>query len=409
MLMNEYIKNNEYKSGYIILKLYSNYIGYFKISNKIVVFDSKETAYYYINHTDRLRGIRLKVLYQYYNYTDNVIEMDMDDIKDMEQRKIENAYEKAYCIEMLYKLPFKYVNYNNEIALFDTADTAILYMHFLEDDNKLGIPGQKYSVSIINVKNNSKIFNMEDVKKMISNYDGKTYALYSYGLGSYYFINGKIAIFNNLEDANTFIKSIDTNDFVVTTILADKDSEKYLLIENLNDENKFDKYIRLNKYKGIDLKEDTIKTLLIYEDDGSFVKYNDYILSFNSEESANKFAIDSNIDAFTANSKVSNSNLQFLDADNCFYMYNEFIIPVTPDDKINDKPHIIGMGTTTTVSLSADTNNIYIIPDNGDAEKITIPFKCISSIDTKEIEKDIMKNMAKLTDKILRGEEDYEL
>ena len=48
MLMNEYMKNNEYKSGYIILKLYSNYIGYFKISNKIVVFDSEETAYYYI-------------------------------------------------------------------------------------------------------------------------------------------------------------------------------------------------------------------------------------------------------------------------------------------------------------------------------------------------------------------------
>lgn len=403
MLMNEYIKNNECKSGYIILKLYSNF-GYFKISNKIVVFDSKETAYYYINHTDRLRGTRLEVLYYQYNYTDNVIEMDMDDIKDMEQ----NTYEKAYCIEMRYKLPFKYVNYNNKIALFDTADTATLYMHFLEDDNKLGIPDQWYSVSIINVKNNSKIFNMEDVKKMISNYDCKTYALYSYGLGSYYFINGKIAIFNNLEDVNTFIKSIDTNDFVITTILTDKNPEKYLLIENLNNENKFDEYIRLNKYKGIDLKEDTIKTLLIYEDDGSFVKYNDYILSFNSEESANKFAKDSNIDAFTANGYVSKSSLQYLNADNCFYMDNEFIIPVTPDDKINDKPHIIGMGTTTTVSLSADTNNIYIIPDNGDAEKITIPFKCISSIDTKEIEKDIMKNMAKLTDKILRGEEDYE-
>ena len=403
MLMNEYIKNNECKSGYIILKLYSNF-GYFKISNKIVVFDSKETAYYYINHTDRLRGTRLEVLYYQYNYTDNVIEMDMDDIKDMEQ----NTYEKAYCIEMRYKLPFKYVNYNNKIALFDTADTATLYMHFLEDDNKLGIPDQWYSVSIINVKNDSKIFNMEDVKKMISNYDCKTYALYSYGLGSYYFINGKIAIFNNLEDVNTFIKSIDTNDFVITTILTDKNPEKYLLIENLNNENKFDEYIRLNKYKGIDLKEDTIKTLLIYEDDGSFVKYNDYILSFNSEESANKFAKDSNIDAFTANGYVSKSSLQYLNADNCFYMDNEFIIPVTPDDKINDKPHIIGMGTTTTVSLSADTNNIYIIPDNGDAEKITIPFKCISSIDTKEIEKDIMKNMAKLTDKILRGEEDYE-
>ena len=176
MLMNEYMKNNEYKSGYIILKLYSNYIGYFKISNKIVVFDSKETAYYYINHTDRLRGTRLEVLYYQYNYTDNVIEMDMDDIKDMEQ----NTYEKAYCIEMQYKLPFKYVNYNNKIALFDTADTATLYMHFLEDDNKLGIPDQRYSVSIINVKNDSKIFNMEDVKKMISNYDCKTYQYFAY-------------------------------------------------------------------------------------------------------------------------------------------------------------------------------------------------------------------------------------
>ena len=25
------------------------------------------------------------------------------------------------------------VNYNNKIALFDTADTATLYMHFLEE------------------------------------------------------------------------------------------------------------------------------------------------------------------------------------------------------------------------------------------------------------------------------------
>ena len=214
MLMNEYIKNNECKSGYIILKLYSNYICSFKISNKIVVFDSKETAYYYINHTDRLRGIRLKVLYQYYNYTDNVIEMDMDDIKDMEQ----NTYEKAYCIEMQFRLPFKYVNYNNKIALFDTADTATLYMHFLEDDNKLGIPGQRYSVSIINVKNNSKIFNMEDVKKMISNYDGKTYALYSYGLGSYYFINGNIAIFNNNSAFNFFCSSFAFNNSALSAI-----------------------------------------------------------------------------------------------------------------------------------------------------------------------------------------------
>ena len=422
-------KNN--KDMYILLSekcnaLYIDTDVYTIIDNEgdrlYFVFDSEDTAKEYVQYMNCLTD--LDIVYEsipYCNPNNKFVYITKDNIYDILnyfKYYINFKYEgtlRGYVVRTKLGI----LKNNNKYLRFSRTGDAYDFMNNISNI-------KDYEIRLENLVNNSSslygihYIDKYDIDMMISmkkrkidpyNYlipatctnnanktdDSIKYVLYSYELGNYYFINDKIAAFNNIDDINKFKESVGVNDtYKDIMVYVSSSSDRYIIIDLNNDTyidhlrkcsytGNVDEYVKKHSYLGIDIKKcEGRRILLRFDKSINYINYKYKTLTFKSNEAANKFIEYSNLKNIPIKKcsiNVYEDNINYLDGDGCFFRDDNLTELVVPEEKEEKTAKIEGLDAES-VAINMNYEGIIIIPDNDESRKIVIPSECISDLKT---------------------------
>lgn len=383
-------------------------------------FDSEETAKEYVQYVNCL--INLDITYRsipYYNPNNKFVYITENNIYDMLNyfKYYINFKYKGVLRGYIIRTALGILKNNNKYVIFGRTKDAYDFMNNIYNGNI-----KDYEIRLENLINSSSLYGicymdkydidimigmkkhkLDPYRYMFTMYtdnankadDGIKYVLYSYSLGNYYFINDKIAAFNNIDDVNKFKESVGVDDtYKDIMVYVPSTSDKYIIIDPNEDtytdtskkmqlnNNNVDEYVNIHSYLGTDLNTaEKCRILLKFRYRGIYINYKYKILAFKSDEAADEFIEKSNlkdapIDKYYVD--VSRNDILYLHSDGCFFADADLNELVVPEDKEEEETAKIEGLDAKSVAVNLDYDGITIIPDNNESKKIYIPIECIT-------------------------------